>query len=99
MQELSSLPTPALIALVVYGIVQISVEIYAIIDIIRRPADRIAGPKFMWVLIVLLVNLIGAIVYLLVGRKPAPVTQEGASVAQGDAARNAVDTLYGGDPR
>lgn len=99
MQELLNLPTPALVALGVYLIAQISLEIYAVVDIVRRPADGIAGNKVVWVLIVLFVNLIGAIVYLLVGRKPAAVTQSGATVAQGDAARNAVDTLYGGDAR
>ncbi|MDP2183284.1 MAG: PLD nuclease N-terminal domain-containing protein [Actinomycetota bacterium] len=99
MQELLNLPTPALVAIVVLGTAQIALELYAVIDIVRRPADQIAGTKVMWILIVVFVNLIGAIVYLLVGRKPATVTQSEAAVAQGDAARTAVDTLYGGDDR
>jgi len=101
MEELTALPTPALIALIVFAVVQVSVELYAIIDIIKRPADRIVGEKkWVWIVLVLFVNLIGGIIYLLVGRKPAEVVETQASNATPDVARDAVDTLYGeGGPR
>jgi Na+/proline symporter len=101
MDQLTALPTPALIALIVFAIVQIGVEVYAIIDIIRRPADRIVGEKkWVWIVLVLFVNLIGGIIYLVVGRKPAEVVQTQASNTTPDVARDAVDALYGeGGPK
>lgn len=96
MEEITALPTPVLIALIVLSVVQVGVEVYAIIDIIRRPSDRIVGEKkWIWVVLVLFVNLIGAIIYLVVGRKPAEIALAQPSKATPDVARDAVDTLYG----
>lgn len=95
MNQLSSLPTWALGAIVVLGIVQITVEIWALVDLIRRPNDRVNGNKIIWILIIVLVNLIGAIVYFVAGRKPAPAEEPKAPAASGEAARRAVDALYG----
>lgn len=96
MEELTALPTPVLIALGILVVVQLSLEIYAIIDIIKRPADRITGGnKALWIVLVVFVNLVGAIVYLAVGRQAAPAADDGAAPASGDAAARAVDTLYG----
>jgi len=39
----------------------------ALIDLLRR--ERTKGPKWVWVLVVVLVNLVGPIVYLLFGRE------------------------------
>lgn len=100
MNDLSSLPVPAIAALVVLVIIQLSVEIYAIVDIIRRPADRITGGnKILWLLLVVFVNLVGAIVYLVGGRKPAVVAETPHAPSDRSAAREAVDTLYGGEDR
>lgn len=69
--------------------------LWAIVDVIRRPASRMRYlPKWAWVLIVVLGNTLGQLVYLIVGRdttKPAEQTV-GASV---DTARSAADALYG----
>lgn len=55
---------PLLIPVVV---IELGLMIGALIDLIRREQTR--GPKWMWLLIVLLVNFIGPIVYFVVGRK------------------------------
>lgn len=101
MNDLSSLPMPALVALGVLVIAQIALEVYAIVDIIRRPTDQVTGGnKLLWILLVLFVNLVGAIVYLVAGRKPAVVAQAPRAEADSSAAQTAVDTLYGqGDGR
>jgi hypothetical protein len=39
----------------------------ALVDLIKRPKTR--GPKWIWVLIVVFINLIGPIVYFIVGRE------------------------------
>lgn len=100
MDQLTALPVWAQIALAVYVVFQISLEVYAVIDIVRRPADRVNGPKALWIAVVVLVNLIGAIVYLAVGRKPAPAVEAPSAGLAEETARDAVDTLYGtGDAR
>ncbi len=100
MDQLTALPTWAQIALALYVVFQISLEVYAVVDIVRRPADRINGPKALWIAIALLVNLIGAIVYFAVGRKPAPAVDAPSQTLGDEVARDAVDTLYGpGDAR
>lgn len=94
--QLDSLSTPMLIVIGVFVVIQLSLEVYAVIDILRRPSERITGGnKWLWLAVVLLVNMIGAIVYLIVGRKPAPETGFVAAPVTGDAAQEAVDALYG----
>jgi len=90
-----TIPSGALVAVIVLGVVEIALAVFCIIDIVRRPAvtgDR----KWVWIVIVLLFNLIGSIIYLAVGRAPAPAP-EPAPAAQptGDRAAAAADLLYG----
>ncbi len=96
---LSELPTGALIALGVYVVFQLGLEIYALVKMFQTPEDRLLfGKRWPWVLIILFVNLIGAIVFLVAGRKPEivvePVGAQQAPVT--DRARRATDVLYGG---
>ena len=46
---------------------ELGLLITALVDAIRRPKTN--GPKWMWILIIILINLIGPIVYFIVGRK------------------------------
>jgi len=55
---------PLLIPIIV---IELILLVVALVDAIRRPKTN--GPKWMWILIIVLVNLIGPIVYLIVGRK------------------------------
>ena len=48
-------------------IVQVILAIVALIDIARIHATN--GPKWVWVLVVLVINTIGPIVYFIFGRK------------------------------
>ena len=61
------------ILFVLFGIGSLAVWIWALVDVVRVPDDSMfkAGNKLIWVLVVVLAGLIGAIVYLIVGR-PAP---------------------------
>jgi hypothetical protein len=49
----------------------------ALIDIKRRPASEIRGPKWVWVPVVVILNSCGAVplAYFLFGRRPAPAAE------------------------
>ena len=48
-------------------LLQLVLIVVALIDLARR--ERTRGPKWLWVLIILFVNLIGPIIYFVVGRE------------------------------
>jgi len=72
MEGLDSLKTiidmlPLLIPLFV---IQIALMVIALVDVIRR--ERVRGNKVVWIIIIVLINVIGPIVYLLFGRQETP---------------------------
>ena len=48
-------------------IIQLVLIIFALTDLVRREQTR--GPKWVWVLVIVFVNMIGPIVYFLLGRE------------------------------
>ncbi len=48
-------------------VIQLTLMAVAFFDLFKR--ERTRGPKWMWVLIILLVNLIGPIIYFAIGRE------------------------------
>lgn len=48
-------------------LIQLALMITALVDLIRRAQTR--GPKWVWALVILLVNFIGPIIYFVAGRK------------------------------
>lgn len=100
MDELTALPTWMLVVFGVLAVVQISVEVWALVVLFRTPEERLqTGKRWPWVLIILFVNLIGAIVFFVAGRKPAqvadPLAGAAPAVPAGDRAARAADVLYG----
>ena len=89
--------TVAALVLVVI-ILQVATQVYALVDLARRDAVR-GGRKWVWALVIALGNLPGAIAYLVAGRTTPEVdatgAASGASTVGGEAARRAVDALYG----
>jgi hypothetical protein len=55
-------------AIVGAGIVQVSLMLAALVDLRRRPAQQIRGPKGAWVA-ASFVNTIGPLAYFIFGRK------------------------------
>jgi len=53
--------------LIPIAIIQLGLMIWALIDLARR--ERTKGPKWVWVLVIVLINLIGPMVYFVVGRE------------------------------
>ena len=63
MENIRSL-IPFLIPIV---LLQLGLMVIALLDLNRR--ERTKGPKWVWVLVIIFVNLIGSVVYLVVGRE------------------------------
>ena len=63
MENIRSL-IPFLIPIV---LLQLGLMVFALVDLIRR--ERTKGPKWVWALVIIFVNLIGPIVYLVAGRE------------------------------
>ena len=94
--KLSTLSPSALVVLGLLVIVEVGLDLVALVDLYRRPTDRVLlENKWLWLAIILLVNLIGAIIYLAVGRKPAPAVDMAAKPSQPARTSDIVDSLYG----
>ena len=87
--------TVTAIVLLVFA-VQVATQVYALVDLARRD-EVFGGRKWVWALIIVPGNLLGAIGYLAGGRVTSTVDDRGsgANTAGGEAARRAVDSLYG----
>ena len=48
-------------------LLQITLLVIALVDLVRR--ERTRGPKWVWAIVIVVVNIIGPIVYLLFGRE------------------------------
>ncbi|HLQ71173.1 MAG TPA: PLD nuclease N-terminal domain-containing protein [Bacillota bacterium] len=48
-------------------IIQIILMIIALVDLWK--ADKVNGPKWMWALIIVIINIVGPVVYLIIGRR------------------------------
>lgn len=109
---MGDLPGWALPVIVVLAAVQLAVEVYALVVMLRTPLERLVfGKRWPWVVIILFVNLVGAIIFLAAGRKPLPAvdplavaTPDAPPAVPADRATRAADVLYGdttapGDPR
>ena len=48
-------------------VIQVGLMIFALIDLSRRSVVR--GPKWVWALVIIFINIIGPIVYFVVGRE------------------------------
>jgi hypothetical protein len=47
-------------------LIELGLMVIALVDLIRRSRTR--GPKWVWVLVIVLINFIGPIIYFVVGR-------------------------------
>lgn len=99
--SLSAISPPVLAVLCAIALIQISLYVFALIDLYRRPVAQVAlGNKWIWVAIILLVNIIGALLYLAVGRRPAPAGDDsGAEHRPPEQVEKIVETLYGNQRR
>jgi hypothetical protein len=94
----AAMPTGAVVALVVLALIELALVVFCIVDIVRQPAV-LGEHKWVWIVIVLLFNLIGSIIYLAIGRvQPPPPEAPTDSAEVGSRVTAAADILYGQSP-
>lgn len=62
--DLASIPWMLILPLI---IVQLILVVVALVDLVKVPNTN--GPKWMWAIIIVIVNIIGPIIYFIVGRR------------------------------
>jgi hypothetical protein len=98
--DLSTIPVGVLIVLGAVLVLEIVLDVIALVDLYRWPVARVAlGNKWIWVAVIVLINLIGAILYFAIGRKPAQLGEQAGEQAARPARSSAdiAEALYG-DP-
>ncbi len=100
----ASIGSPLVVVLLaVLALVELGLLAWALIDLARRTADQVAGgSRLVWLLLCLFVQLIGPLLYLVVGRvraaaQPVPVPQ--APGGDGHVARAAAALYDAPGPR
>lgn len=63
MKNLLALPLPALVGIGVLILVQLSLQVMAVVDIVRKPVERLTLPKVAWIAIVVVGEILGPIIY------------------------------------
>jgi NADH:ubiquinone oxidoreductase subunit 6 (subunit J) len=95
--DLAAVPIWLLVLVALLAVAEIALDVVALLDLYRRPREQVVlGNKWFWVVIIVLVNILGAIVYLAAGRQPA-ASPEGATPPRSPSARteDIADSLYG----
>ncbi|MEE4276798.1 MAG: PLD nuclease N-terminal domain-containing protein [Thermoleophilia bacterium] len=98
--------TATIVLLILAAVVQLGLLVAALVDLLRRPDEAVAGGRrWVWILIVVLLQTIGPIIYFVAGRRPRPVADPARAGAAGTPAQTpsgsearvgrAVDLLYG----
>lgn len=67
-KEYNDLSTGQRVGVLIAAVTELSAKIAALVDIARRPADKVRGPKWAWVL-GQFINGIGPAAYWTFGRK------------------------------
>lgn len=95
--DLSTLPVGVLVVLAVLVVVALTLDVIALIDLYRRPVESVVfGNKWIWLVLILFLNLLGPVLYLVAGRKPArPADTPPATGSRPNGATDVVDKLYG----
>ena len=97
-EALGGVSTSVVYGLLVLGVIQLTVQIWALVDLVRR--DSVAGGrKWVWALVILVLSnlALGAILYFAIGRKVVSVVDEPdlPMTVGTDRATRAVESLYG----
>lgn len=93
--DMSVLLNPAVLAaLVVLAAVEIGLFVWALLDWLKRPAEAIRGNRIVWLVVFALINTVGPVLYLTLGRLPKPAAETDSPLT-GTKAEQALDSLYG----
>ncbi|MTD31033.1 PLD nuclease N-terminal domain-containing protein [Planomicrobium sp. YIM 101495] len=59
--------TTVVLALLPVILIQLVLMIFALVDLIKNPKPN--GPKWLWGVIIVVINIIGPILYFVIGRR------------------------------
>jgi hypothetical protein len=94
--------SPALLAaLAVLGLANLALVVAALVSLIPRPAAGVRfHNKWIWAALIVIVNWIGPLAYLAVGRLDVPLPDDpgAGDMPAAERARRAVELLYGPPP-
>jgi hypothetical protein len=95
-----ALPPQLAVAIVALTVVQVSLQVVALVDLGRRTAVA-GGRKWVWALVIVAGAVLGVVAYLALGRLPNEDRSGANEVGAGgeSATRRALDQLYGPDDR
>lgn len=93
--ESSGIPVAGLFGVGLLILVQLTVQVTALVQLVKTPQERvtIGGRKWLWAIIILFGEIVGAVVWFAAGRKAAPV--QDVVVPGAGASTGAADALYG----
>ncbi len=87
------LTTAQLVLVILLGTIQLGLLLVGLITLFRTPAERLTAPRIVWVL-VCLVQFVGPIVFLVVGRKPKPAAEQQRAAEAGPVLDRLIAELY-----
>jgi hypothetical protein len=101
----SGLPSTGVILLVLAILaVQLALLVAALVDVLRRPDEAVTGGRrWVWILVIVLVQAIGPLAYFAAGRRPRPAAEPSPGSDAGDdtgpssRVDRVVEVLYGRD--
>ena len=74
--NLGSMELGQLLALLIpIVLLELGLLVWALLDVIRRERVR-GGNKVVWILVIVLINIIGPIVYFIFGREEGPTEED-----------------------
>lgn len=93
----SELPVAVLVGLGLLAAVQLTLQVFALVQLVKTPPDRVSigGRKWAWALIIVLGEIAGPILWFVLGRRPAPAAEPTPGVPVATRAVSAADALYG----
>lgn len=96
LDSLTQLPVWALATVGVLVLLQLSLQVAALVQAARTPADRVTlgGRKWLWIVIIVLGEMLGPILWFLLGRSK-DVTVDVAAGQDKERTREVADALYG----
>lgn len=96
MRTLLQLPLFARVLLALLALVQLSLQIWGLVDLSRRE-NVPGGRKWLWALVIVAGGLVGAIVYHAIGKRAPEQASDFDATPRGerqDKRREAIDRLY-----
>lgn len=98
LSSLTAVPIGAVVVIAALGVLELALDVVALVILIRTPHERVTMHKWGWALIIVFINLIGSILFLAIGRRQVVTAAPVSPTPETDArpsASSIADSLYG----